>query len=349
MNKFNKPQKNYFIKWFLLLSLPFQFYFIQNDSLKNSYFIKFYVNNFNSFSELRKNIFSITPISIGDIFYVLAVILAILFVYNKSFYYLNYKFNFLIDLLSLISIIHIFFQISWGFNYHSEPLESKYNIKSTYSDKDLEDVILYLIHKTNNLHHRLSKNDSLPVKFPFDKKQARLILADKKNNIVKSSIWSYLLSYIGFSGYLNPFTLEAHVNEKIPMISYLTTIAHEQSHQTGIAHENESNFWAFKKTSNNKNNYVQYAGYTFALRYCISELFRKNQDKANTLYKKISPGIKKNFYEISNFWEKYKNPFEPFFKSIYDNFLKINNQKLGIKSYNKVVLLIVFEIKKNID
>ena len=53
---------------------------------------------------------------------------------------------------------------------------------------------------------------------------------------------------IGFSGYLNPFTLEAHVNEKIPMISYLTTIAHEQSHQTGIAHENESNFWAFKKT-----------------------------------------------------------------------------------------------------
>ena len=55
----------------------------------------------------------------------------------------------------------------------------------------------------------------LPVEFPFNKKQARMLLANEKNDIVKNSIWSTIISYMGYAGYLNPFTLEAQVNEKI--------------------------------------------------------------------------------------------------------------------------------------
>lgn len=347
MNKFNKSKKK--IKWFLIISIPFQFYLIQNNSFKGSFFIKFYSNIFHYSSKLRKNIFSTFPISIGDIFYLFTAIVVLAYVYNKRSYYLNYSYHFLIDVLSLVSIMNIFFQISWGLNYHSEPLHSKLNIEKIYSDQDLEKVVSYLIFKTNNLHHKLSKNDTLPIKFPFNKKQARILLANEKNNVVKNSIWSNLLSYMGYSGYLNPFTLEAQVNNKIPMISYLTTIAHEQSHQDGIALENESNYWAFKKTSTNRNSYIKFAGYSFALRYCLSDLYSINPIKAKILANKISPGVKKNFNAINKFWSNYKNPFEPFFKKTYDIFLKINNQKSGIKSYNEMVSLVVFDLKNDIE
>ena len=39
--------------------------------------------------------------------------------------------------------------------------------------------------------------------------------------------------------------------------------------------------------------------------------------------------------------KKYKNPFEPYFKDFYGMFLKANNQKQGIRSYNMVVNLLV--------
>ncbi|MFQ3351369.1 MAG: hypothetical protein ACI914_000614, partial [Candidatus Marivariicella framensis] len=57
----------------------------------------------------------------------------------------------------------------------------------------------------------------------------------------------------------------------------------------------------------------------------------------------------KNFNDINKFWNKYKNPLEPIFKKSYDSFLKINNQKLGISSYNKMVSLVIFDLKNDIE
>ena len=349
MSKLREPYTITFVKWLLILSLPFQFIIIQNDDFKNSYFITLYINNFKHLSELRKSFFSIFSFSVGDLIYLLVLIGSITYFFKNRFFYLNYKFYFLKDVFLFLSVVHVFFQISWGLNYHSESLESKLNIDTQYSDEELEKVVLYLIRKTNDLHSELSINDSTPVKFPFNKKQARILLTNKKNDIVKNSMLSSLISYMGYAGYLNPFTLEAQVNEKIPMISYLTTIVHEQSHQNGIARENESNYWAYKITSNNKNKYIQYAGYSFALRYCLNDLYGKNKERSKLLSKNIHLGVKKNFKSINTFWEKYQNPFEPIFKKFYDRFLKINNQKLGVLSYNEMVSLVIFDLKNAIQ
>ncbi len=349
MNKSNKSYKNYFFKGLLAISLPLQFILIQNDRFTSSRFVELYINNFKYLSEFRIRLFSYFLTSIGDIFYFLIIIILIIFLYKNLSYYLANKNHFLIDFFSTLSVLNIFFQVSWGLNYHSQPIELKLNLKKEYSIEELEKSISYLILKTNNLYNNLSKNKTLPIRFPFNKNEARILLADSKKNIVKNSIWSDLLSYMGYSGYLNPFTLEAHVNENIPMMSYLTTIAHEQSHQRGIARENESNYWAFIKTTKNDNNYIKYAGYGFALRYCLSDLYRRNGKKATILSKDIKAGVRKNFQEVDDFWKKHQNPIEPIFKKTYDSFLKINDQNLGIKSYNLVVNLIIHEINLTLD
>ena len=50
---------------------------------------------------------------------------------------------------------------------------------------------------------------------------------------------------------INPFTLEAQVNMRMPKINLPVTIAHEMAHQLGYAAENEANFIGFINTFKN--------------------------------------------------------------------------------------------------
>ena len=94
-------------------------------------------------------------------------------------------------------------------------------------------------------------------------------------------------------------------------------------------------------TANNNDIYFQYAGYAYALGYCLSDIRSSDKEEFNRLLSTLNPGVKNNFQEMSNFWNSYENPMEPVFKSIFNSFLKANNQTEGIRSYNAVVSLLV--------
>ena len=57
---------------------------------------------------------------------------------------------------------------------------------------------------------------------------------------VKKSLFSLPLTYMGFSGYINPFTNEANINYNIPASSQVFVINHEIAHQLGIASEKDA-------------------------------------------------------------------------------------------------------------
>ena len=98
---------------------------------------------------------------------------------------------------------------------------------------------------------------------------------------------------------------------------------------------------------NHDNIYFKYAGYTFGLRFCLNEIYRRNEDQYNTIVETVNPGILENYKEVRTFWEAHQNPLEPFFKIFYNGFLKANNQDKGMESYSYVVALLVnyFESK----
>ena len=158
---------------------------------------------------------------------------------------------------------------------------------------------------------------------------------------LKTSLYNTPLTYMGFSGYLNPFTNEAHVDRLIPIYKFPTTACHEAAHQIGYAAENEANFIGAITSINNPDYYFKYSGYTFALRYCLAELFKRNKDTYDVLLKSINTGIIKNYKEVQEFWMSYRNPLEPVFEKTFDTFLKANNQSKGLESYSYVVALLV--------
>jgi len=325
-------------------------------------FVETYYSNglYQWISKLMHYSFGWLPFSVGDLFYTIATIYSIRWlIINRKRIIKDTK-NWLVDVFATISIAYFAFHILWAFNYYRLPLHDSLNIDNEYSTEELINFTKRLISKTNEAHRLISNNDTLKVDFPYTKKEL-LNLAPKgyeelskkypqfayHPKSIKKSIYSLQLTYMGFSGYLNPFTNEAQIDGLIPKYKYPTTASHEVAHQIGYAAESEANFIGFMATIHHKNKYFNYSGYAFALRYCLSEIYKRNLETYEELLATINKGVLKNYKETRDFWESYKNPLEPLFKTSYNGFLKANSQDKGIKSYSYIVALLVNYFEEN--
>jgi len=305
-------------------------------------------------SKLFRFTFGWLPFSVGDLLYALCIIYVIRWFYiNRKRLRKDTK-NWIIDILVVFSLFYFAFHLFWGMNYHRLPLHKSLKLADDYTTEQLIALTEKLIEKSNTLHTSLSENDSLAVKFPYSKSDIFEMTSNGYENLktifphleyhpvsIKKSLISYPLSYMGFSGYLNLLTYEAHVNGLIPVYRFPTTSAHEIAHQLGYAAENEANFIGFLASIKNDDAYFKYSGYTFGLRYCLNEVYRRDEALYETIVKTVNKGILKNYEEVRLFHEAFENPTEPFFKLFMDNFLKANSQSKGMESYSYVVGLLV--------
>jgi hypothetical protein len=127
----------------------------------------------------------------------------------------------------------------------------------------------------------------------------------------------------------------------MPMYNSPTTSCHEMAHQIGFASESECNFIGFLASVKNENLYFQYSGYSYALRYCLSNWYARDEKVYDQLLKTIHPGILKNYQDSEDFWRQYDTFIDKGFHVFYDNFLKMNQQKDGMEGYSKFVNLLV--------
>jgi len=295
-------------------------------------------------------IFSSIPFSVGDILYLLVPFIIYSIVRKTNTRRKNLK-----NLFYFFTTIYMLFQVQWGLNYHRIPLKNKLEIKENYNTNSLIETTNLFIKQTNKIHLKISKNDTLAVLFSDDNSEIykasikaaktlenNTVIKNKMKYVsVKNSLFSTPLSYMGFGGYINPFTLEAQINRNIPAIQIPTTICHEMAHQIGYSAENEANFIGILAAVSSSNNIVKYSGNVLALRYLLNELYKIDKKSFDQLYLKINKGVLKNIKQAEEELEKFRNPFEPYLKSIYDRYLKANNQTAGIKSYSLVVNLLV--------
>lgn len=342
-------------KYFLPLFLVFQIIILKILPYFPEFIESIYSNGLYIWiSHFSRSVLGRIPFSVGDVIYSILIIFLIRWFWKiRKTWKLQWKDN-LLKILSVLSIFYFFFHLLWAFNYYREPLFEKMKIKREYTDAELLVFTKKLIAKTNEIQFQITKKDSAKIVFPYSQNQAfQMNLSGYKNLAeeypyfkyetlsVKKSLFSLPLTYMGFGGYLNPFTNEAQVNDLLPMYNFPLTSCHEMAHQMGYASESECNFIGVLATLKNDNLYYKYSGYSFALRYCLSIWQFKNEKIFNQLKKSVHVGILKNYKESHDFWKQYETPIETGFEIFYDNFLKSNNQKDGMDSYSKFVDLMV--------
>ena len=347
--------KTSLLLWISILpQLLFIYYIRRNPEWVESYYSE---KIYPLVSKLHGGFFNVFSFSVGDLLYFFMIFFSIRYFYKFFTFEVKKLLLIVREIGALVALISLLFHLTWGINYHRKPLNEQMGMSIEYDQTDLENTLNYLVTKSNELHLSLVGIDSLAVDFPYSKEELfekAVSFNPLTNNQleeiykVKKSLFSLPLTYMGYSGYLNPITLEAQVNSKIPKVSFITTILHETAHQMGYASEKEANFIAFFSAINSEDPYVQYAGYTFAIRYCYGNLLISDRKKAIEIIGNLNPGIIKNIRVVNRFWLDYKNPLRPIFKKSYDEYLKVNGQKSGIMSYNEMVGLVINHHKKSI-
>lgn len=342
-------------KFILPLLLLLQIIIINILSFFPEFVERYYSNGlFPYLSKGSRIFFGYFSFSIGDIIYGIVIIFALRWFWKtRKTWRKNYKDN-ILRMLGAFSVFYFLFHLLWAMNYHRVPLNEKMNIEKQYTIEELVTFTKKIIVKTNETHRLIQKNDSLKVVVPYTVKE----IYDRsingyaemekqfpyfafKHESIKSSLISSPLSYMGFGGYLNPFTNEAQVNCKLPLYGLPATACHEMSHQIGYASESEANFMGYMASIYNKDLYFKYAGYTLALKYCLRNITKLDEKKAKSLIPLILPGVVANFKESEAFNKKYESFVETIFEYFYDNYLKLNKQEDGLETYSKFVGLLV--------
>ncbi len=298
--------------------------------------------------------FNLFSISIGDFIYVFTVFFILFWLWNTR---KQWKANLKQQLYSIgafVSIVYFVFSMAWGLNYYRVPMHQKLSINQKYTQKELVILTRQQIDKANFLQQKITKTSHLPVKNNQTVEeimrkaektfQNSSFLAHKNVKIsykIKGSLYSLPLSYMGFGGYLNPFTNEAHINKNLPTYTMPTIALHELSHQYGIASESEANFIGYILSIRSDDLFWQYSGACYALKYCLNTLEKKKKGSGKAYLKLLNKGVLANFKETENYNKKYDSSVEIIFKTFYDNYLKLNAQKDGLKEYSKFLGLIV--------
>ncbi|WP_222984621.1 DUF3810 domain-containing protein [Flagellimonas meishanensis] len=311
-------------------------------------------------SQMLRTLLGWIPFSIGDIFYLGLFVLVVSHIFKHRKTIKKKPLLFLKDIAVFLSIVFFAFHLLWGMNYYRKPIHEKFGIQREYEVTELIGFTKYLAEKTNQYQHQLAGDTATAVKIPYSRaeifKKTEAGYAsfkesfpdfEYKRSSLKASLFSLPLTYMGYGGYLNPFTNEAHVNGLTPLFRLPTVSGHEVGHQLGYAAEGATNFIGFLVTEQHEDPYFKYAAYHHALGYCLSDLQRKDEEASKEIIALLNPGVKKNFQELKEFWEKYQNPLEPMFKFIFSTFLKANNQDEGIQSYQAVVAYMVNYHKNN--
>ncbi|MBW3518723.1 DUF3810 domain-containing protein [Flavobacterium sp. NKUCC04_CG] len=355
-------RKNWF--WILLLIIQ---YLLVKIFQKHPLWIENYYSNewYIKISALFRKVYGFFPFSIGDILYfivglIIIINTVVIFKEKKGSYSWSMRFQHLFYfLIRVLAIFFLFFNLFWGYNNYRIPLYQKMELEREYTDDELIDFSYQLLTKVNQLQLEITGDSTKSVVVDYDITK----IYDEANSgyqyvtevypwikhenyALKSSLWSSVLSYMGFSGYINPFTNEAQVNNKVPKLGMYVTASHEIAHQIGYASESEANFIGYLNATLQVDKKYQYAGYIYALRYCLTTMERNEIKELETIQYHINPAVHHNLMENKVFWDSYRNISNSFFKVFYNNFLKINNQQEGIKSYNRFVDLLINYHKK---
>jgi hypothetical protein len=346
------PLLSRYLTYFLFL----QILCVQIVSNQTDFIEKYYAHIWYPFiaTFFRKSIGWI-PFSVGDLLYISFGILSLRFLYIG----IRDKFGdlrkYIFSIGAALSVLYFLFYANWGLHYFRKPLTAQLGMTNkNYEAKILEKYTENLIFELNKTHFEITNNRLKKLEIPYTRKEiytlsvkAYQILEkevpffDYKIPSIKHSLLSTPLTYMGFSGYFNPFTGEAQVNSKTPLSSYAFSTCHEMAHQIGYAAENEANFIAYLATTHSKNPYFIYTGKLTALKYMLSEVSKRAPVSYQNLLKKMHPGILEDMKASRDFWKSHQNPLEPYFKKIYGTFLKANQQKGGIQSYSYMVRLLL--------
>lgn len=157
----------------------------------------------------------------------------------------------------------------------------------------------------------------------------------------KEAAVSWILSVQQLCGIYSPFTIEANYNGDMPDYNIPHTMCHELSHLKGFMREDEANFIGYLACIASENPAFQYSGYLTGWVYAGNALAEADMETYVQLHGKLCESARMDLRANSVFWERYEGKAAEAANQWNDTYLKMNNQADGVKSYGRMVDLML--------
>lgn len=313
-------------------------------------------------SRVLRWLFGWVPFSVGDLLYAFAAIFLIIAIGKLIRALVQKRVNGGWLLRSGVRVmqwwlwVYIIFNLFWGLNYNRLGFAHQASLNVTqYHSGELETLVGVLVEKMNRLREAsLEERDPLHHKKTLFRRSFSAYQVPGGDvpflryggQSVKPSLYSYMGNYLGFTGYYNPFTGEAQVNTTVPVFVQPFTTCHEIGHQLGYAKENEANMAGFLTARHSHSPAFRYSAYFDLYLYAINDLYQRDSLRARQWTERLSPGVKQDMRALRDFNRRHVGFMEPMVRSMYAQFLRVNQQPGGMMSYNQVVAMVIAYMRK---
>ena len=268
-------------------------------------------------------------------------------------------FKFILALISILAIVWNGYCWLWNSGYYTESFGEKSGLETAgTSKKDLYAATEFFAQKLNELSGSVSRDenglfnvpyedyaeeygslyDSIDEEFPF-------LSGDTLKP--KTVHFSKIMSLTGFTGIFFPFSGETYINVHQPAAFIPNTIAHEIAHQRGVHLEAECNFLGIAACIQSDNPAYVYSGYLSGYIHLSNALYSADPEGWREIRASLNSEVSADLDYNNAYWQEMEGVVSKATDTVYDAFLKVNTQEIGIKSYGQCVDLLVSWLNKS--
>lgn len=348
-------------RFWLLLLLPAAFA-LDLAAKSSPHFAEWYARTFYSlYSSFFSLLTGLVPFSIGEIALVIGIVWLITYLTRGIYKLVRYKedrFTRTVRFLSVPLLIAIGISFlcvtNFGTNHRRYPFAAVCGLEIRGSSvEELYDLCVLLTTQANNLREQVQEDEngifmlSNDIWDTAENARAHFNALNRTypslytNGKPKPVLASEVMSYLDISGIYCPFTFEANVNVHQNDSAIPFTMCHELSHLSGYMREDEANFIAFLAGANSNDPDFRYSSTFIAMIHASNALYAAAPDLWEQVYDMKSDAVLRDSTANSKYWQQYDTPVAEASNKVNDTYLKANGQEDGIRSYGRMVDLLL--------
>lgn len=257
------------------------------------------------------------------------------------------------ELVSLVLCIYAGFCVLWGVYYYGDDFATENSLDdSAVTAAELEQVTEYFAGLLCEYGEQVQRDENglyAPDKIAILNRSSEVFRSAVElypglagpDIDAKGIFFSRVMSYLDFTGFFFPFTAEANVNMDFPAGLFASTVAHELSHQRGVAKEQEANFTAVLASLNYGDADYCYSSCMLAYTHLGNALYSADNEAWKKIYLSLSDEVVSDLRANREYWEQFETPVQTVSNTVYESFLYSYDQELGLRSYGACVNLLV--------
>ena len=262
-------------------------------------------------------------------------------------------FKTLMTFVSAVAAIYALFCLMWGVYYYADDFASKSGFESEpVSVEELRTVTAWFAGRLNEYAPQVARDETgvcrsdrreILEKSPevFRAVEEKYPSLAGPDIAAKGVVCSRVMSYIDFTGFFFPFTAEANVNIDSPECDLAATVAHELSHQRGVAKEQEANFTAVLASLEYGDPDYCYSACMLAYIHLSNALYGVDREAWEEIYLSLDEDVLRDLAYRRAYWRRFETPVRTVSNTVYEGFLYSYDQDLGLRSYGACVDLLV--------